>query len=230
MIKANQNSISQRQFALIAGISLLVMTVAALETAGLVQGKLFVSEDPTATMNNIAQHSGLFRLGLFGWFVILLADIIVAWALYGLFKGTDKALSLLSGWLRLSYAAILAIAIACLMIVMAMIDKGVSNAGIIGSLLSSFDLIWTFALILFGVHLLVLGILALRSDMHNFYGIILIIAAVSYMLVHSAYLLFPQYDKVIDVVNNILSIPMMAEVVLAFYLVIKGGKMPVEAS
>jgi hypothetical protein len=90
----------------------------------------------------------------------------------------------------------------------------------------SFETIWFFALIIFGFHLLALGILTHQSkNIHNFWGILLVFAAVCYAVIHSAKFLLPEFENQVAIAEMILSLPMaFGEVGFAFWLIIRGGK------
>ena len=108
----NQPSdVSQRQAAIVAGVSIIIMAVAAVVATDLALGRLVVPGDAAATFQNIRSSEMLFRTGIFSWIIILVCDVLAAWGLYVFFKPVNKSLSLLSGWLRLVYAAILGAAL-----------------------------------------------------------------------------------------------------------------------
>ena len=85
---------------------------------------------------------------------------------------------------------------------------------------------WSFGLIIFGFHLLLLGFLALKSwNIHRFWGIMLIVAAVSYVGIHCAKILLPEFENPVKTAEMILSLPMtFGEVGFAVWLIIRGGK------
>jgi len=91
----------QRKYALTAGIALMVMTLAALFSYGLVLGSLVVKGDAIATFDNIKSSITLFNIGIIGWLIILIADIVVTWSFYIFLKPLNNRLSLLGGWLVL---------------------------------------------------------------------------------------------------------------------------------
>jgi hypothetical protein len=82
------------QAAITAGIALIVMTAAAGFSAGVVHGSLIIAGNPAETVRNLIESHMLFRAGIFGWLVILLTDVIVAWALYLYFEPVNRGLSL----------------------------------------------------------------------------------------------------------------------------------------
>lgn len=68
-----------RKTALTAGISLIIMAIAAYFSYGYVHGSLVVQGDPSATLNNLRSSNMLFRAEIFGWLLILICDIVVAY-------------------------------------------------------------------------------------------------------------------------------------------------------
>ena len=219
--------------AVTAGVALLVMSVAAIYAYGFVYGSLVVPADTGATISNVSARLTLFRTGVAAWMVILVTDVLAAWALYLYFAGVSKALSLLCAWLRLSYAGFLAIAIAWLTVAGSIVSGSSAAvqlpAGTMNSYVSlsvgAFNGAWSIGLIVFGLHLLLLAVLALRSQfVPRLIGILLLIAAVGYFTVNLLKLLIPQYSQFLIVLENVLTIPMMAEIVFAVWLLLRGGK------
>ncbi len=90
--------ISQRKAAIIAGITMLVMAGCAAFAVGFVNSCLIVNGDAGASAKNIFNSLALFRYGFFSWLIILVIDIIVAWALYIFLKQVDNSLALLGAW------------------------------------------------------------------------------------------------------------------------------------
>lgn len=88
----------QRKLALIAGTSLIVMALAASFSYGYVHENLVVQGNASATFNNINSANMLFKAEIFGWVIILITDIVVAWAFYIFLKPIHKNLSLLSAY------------------------------------------------------------------------------------------------------------------------------------
>ena len=229
----NGEGISNRQAAVTAGGALLVMSVAAIYAYGFVYGSMVVPGDTGATISNVSERLTLFRTGIAAWMVILVTDVLAAWALYLYFAGMAKALSLLCAWLRLSYAGFLAIAIAWLTVAGSIVSGSSTAVQFLPGTMSSyvalsleaFNGAWSIGLIVFGLHLLLLAALALRSQfVPRIIGILLLIAAVGYFGLNVLKLLIPQYSQFLIVLENVLTIPMMAEIVFAVWLLLRGGK------
>lgn len=229
-----QEQSHQRKSAFTAGISLVIMALAAFFSYGLVLGSLVVQDDPSATFQNIMLSSTLFRAGILGWLIILICDIVAAWSFYLFLKPLNKNLSLLAAWLRLTYTGILGIAILNLVFVSILMDSTASSSlfninqlqEYVRVLLEAFHIIWSIGLIIFGGHLMIVGYLAFQSGfIPKAVSILLLIASSSYMLVHFCYAFLPQYDGIISMLESILSVPMsLGELSFGLWLLFKGGK------
>jgi hypothetical protein len=224
----------QRQTALTAGLSLIAMSLVAAFSYGFVQGTLIVQDDSSATLSNIISSNNLFNAGILGWFVILILDIIVGWALYMFMQPIHKGLSLLGALFRLVYSAILGISILNLVFVF-LLTKDSGNLTIFSIdqlqaqvmlLLKAFEYMWSAGLIIFGGHLLILGILALKSTfIPKSFGILLLIASIGYITVHLGNVLLPQFDKITSVIEIVFIIPMtIGELGFGLWLLVRGGK------
>lgn len=228
-----------RKVALTAGISLIIMALAAFFSYGLVYGKLVVPGKANVTLNHILSSSQLFNAGIFGWLIILICDIIVSWCFYIILKPISKNLSLLGAWLRLTYVGILGIAILNLIFVSILTRKADYLSTFttdqlqtyVMLFLEAFDFSWSIGLIIFGGHLLIVDYLAYRSDfIPKIISILLLIGAISYMLIHLCYSFLPQLDSITGILESILSVPMaLGELGFGIWLLVKGGKAPKSA-
>jgi hypothetical protein len=229
---------AQRFAALTAGLSLVIMAVAAMLTYGIAHGTLVVQGDPGATWDNLISSQMLFRAEVLGWVMILICDVVAAWALYLFLKPIHEGLSLLGSWLRLTYAALLGIAVLNLLYVMLLTSTAVSSSGNSDQLqaqvtlyLEGFGSMWSVGLIMFGGHLLFVGWLACKSDIiPKVIGILLIIAGIGYMAVHLCSTFLPQFMGLASALELVFIVPMIAgELGFALWLLFKGGKVPVKA-
>ena len=108
---------------------------------------------------------GLFRLGVASLYLVVVLDVVVAWALLRVFSPVNRDLSRLAAWFRLAYAAVFMVALSQL----AGIPSLLGGAGYSGLFtreqlqgqallkIDTFNDIWFAGLILFGAHLLILG-------------------------------------------------------------------------
>lgn len=217
---------TERKSALIAGISLIIMAVAAAFAFGFVHSSLVIPGDSEATFINLTASKSLFLLEIIGWIIILICDVAVSLALYYFFKNDNRKLSFSTAFIRLVYSAILGVAIFYLIQVFNLLGGNTDLSGTAMSNIDSFKTAWSFGLIIFGVHLFLLGILAVKSSfIHRIWGILLIFAGISYSLIHVSNFLFPDFESQIKMVETALSAPMaIAEIGFAIWLIVRGGK------
>lgn len=220
----------QRKSALIAGTSLFIMALTAFFSYGFVHGSLVVQENPSATFQNIISSSMLFKAEILGWIIILITDIVVAWAIYNFLKPINKNLSLLGAWLRLTYVAILGIAILNLIYVL-LLSKNRDYfpidylKGYMKLYLEAFESIWSIGLIIFGGHLMIVGYLAFKSDrIPKVISTLLLLASIGYIVINVMNTLIPQDDSVILILKIIFNVPMIVgELGFGIWLIVRGG-------
>jgi hypothetical protein len=158
-----------RQAALTAGIAYLLMPVTIAEFY--INPKLFVSSNIEQTAQNIAAHGKLFAAAILCYLITLIFDIIIAWALYILLMPVNRSLSLLCAWFRLVYTMMALYGLMNLTTVHRLLHTpayltafgpGPLDAQVL-LLLNSYRYDWSFSLIIFGIHLALLGYLIYRS-------------------------------------------------------------------
>lgn len=228
-----------RMSALTAGTSLIVMTFAAFFAYVFIHGRLVVQDNPILTFQNILTSIDLFKAELFGWVIILICDVVAAWALYLVLIPVHKGLAMLGGWLRLIYSAILGIAILNLVFVLLLIRNSASLASfsiqqlqaLMMLSLNAFQSIWSIGLIIFGGHLLVVGYLAFRSSsIPRIISILVLLGGVGYISIHLCSIFLPEYSKLISTLTIIFTLPMtLGELGLAIWLLVRNSS-PVSAS
>jgi len=138
---------------------------------------------------------------ILGITVIILLDVIVAIALYFLFAPVNKILSLIMALSRMVYAIAFAYAL-----------SRFPNV-------EMFQTTWDNSLLIFGVHLVLLGILVYHSGfIPKWLGILLLLSAFGYLVDSTAKLM--GYQTMISVFT------FFGEVLFALWLVIKSNKLP----
>eukprot|EP01080_Neovahlkampfia_damariscottae_P007300 gene7300-11619_t len=227
------NSVSTRTAAIITGVSLLTMTIGAGFSFGHAHGKLFIVNSFEMTSKNIQNSPSLLQQSIFGWIIILISDIFVSWSLHIYYKKQNENLSLITGWFRIIYSAMLACAITNLFNVNTLIknfelfsaslDEKQLQTQIFFSY-SNFLEAWSFGLIIFGIHLILLGVLIMKTNCSpKIFGWIIFIAGVGYILVHGSNLLLGEW-KYKDALENSFILPqVVGELGLAIWMLIKGG-------
>jgi Domain of unknown function (DUF4386) len=178
-----------RRAGVVAGVALLVMVaLAAFANFVVVQGMLTPGDGP-ATAAEIVAREGTFRLGVLAWLLIVVLDVVIAWALYRVFRPVSPAVSMLAAVFRFAYAAVLLVAVGQLLravdVLTADSTLTASGADGVGGRalleLNAFQDLYDLGLFLFGIHLALLGYLSLRSDfIPKVVGALLVVAGAGY--------------------------------------------------
>jgi hypothetical protein len=220
-------SFSPRRAARIAGVSYLVMFVLAIIANFAVIESMFEPGDATATLGNINDSIGMFRAGAVAFLVIAILDVAIAWALHVIFRRVDHDVSLAAAWFRLAYSAMLGVAVAHLFKVLQLVSGGLDigadqMATQTMSALADFRTTWLLGLALFGVHLALVGRLAVRSGFApKNLGYVLIAAGVAYVVDTVARLGMSDYEAVAGVFLVVVALPsMIGEGWLGFWLLL----------
>jgi len=222
--------IAFKQTARLAGLGYLGIFITGIFANFFVIESLVVPGEPQQTFNNIAGSISQFRIGFASFVVMVILDVLLAWLLYILFENVNKEVSRLAAWLRLVNGTIFGVALFNLTGVIRSVTQ-TQEGGEISYLfnqvtmqLDAFDDTWLIGLIFFGIHLLVLGYLIIRSDVvPNFLGILLFIAGAGYLIDSFAHFLMANYAAHEDIFSAVVVIPgVVGELAFTIWLLIKG--------
>lgn len=208
---------------LISGISLILMMFTAFFAFGYAHGSLFAVGDPALTLSNVTNAPQLLNAEIAAWGFIILLDLIVTWGFYTYLKSTTHALATLSAVLRFIYTAMLGFALLQLTAVSGQSLASMS-ADQIYNYFVQFETIWSLGLIVFGAHLIATG-LAARKAPHipKALSILLVIAGLSYMVVHGFENFLSDLEEVTSLLEIGLSLPMLiGEMGFGLWLLFKG--------
>jgi len=212
LLAVPETKLSMRTATTVAGVGLLAMSVlSALGYLVAVKG-LVVPGDAARTAKNVADHENTFRFGILSLYLVAILDVVVAWALYSVFKPVNAALSKLAAWLRIAYAAVFMVAISQLLGALGPHTHALAHT-------NSFTNIWDAALVLFGLSLFVLAYLAYSSGyVPKLLGVLLAIAGSGYV-----------FDTVVRVLvrgssSDVSAITGMGEFVFALWLLFRGRR------
>jgi hypothetical protein len=206
--------------AVVAGVGLALMAaLGAFGNFGVLEA-LVTQGDPVRTANDIAAAETLFRLGIASMLLVALLDVVVAVALQPVFALADQRISTAAMWLRIAYAAVFLVAISQLVVALSRLGQPERLAGA----LQSFDLIWQAGLILFAVHLLLLGYLGYRSRLlPRVLGVLLVVAGLGYLVDGLGTVAVPGFAA------TFAQFTFVGEVALIGWLLIKGRRLPAPA-
>jgi len=213
---------NKRTVAKITGWSLIAMALLAGFSVGFAYSKIYDPEQISAFKDNLLNNSQLHIFMLLGILIIVMLDLVVSISLFHFFKNDNKNISFVSTAFRIIYTMIFGIATYYL--VQNFNPTELSNK-VINDNFQHFQSIWSAGLILFGVHLFLVGLLMkLHHKIPKILWMLALFAGVSYVVVHT--LKLPTLDLEIAVkLEMILALPMaIGELALAIWLLVKGGK------
>jgi hypothetical protein len=225
---------SARRYAVVAGVGYVVLFVLGIFANFFVREGLIVAGDAAQTAANIAESEGLFRIGLVSFIVIFLVDVVVAWALYQLFKPANESLSLVTAWFRIVYTVFLGVAVIFLFQALQLLDHAEFlsvfsteqlNAQALVAL-DTFNSTWLIGLLAFGVHVVLLGALVITSRWApRALGYVLVVAGLAYVADTVAHSLLSNYQDYETLFIATVAVPaVLAEGWLGMWLLLRGGK------
>lgn len=226
-----QTGISGRTAARIAGYSLVLMALLAGIAFGYAFNKAVVPGHAETTFINMQQAPALMRICIGGFFGVFVLDIITAWALHVLLKPVHAGLSQLAAILRLMYAGMLGAALCFLLPVMQNTTSGTASAEAIqltDHAIQNFLACWSMGLIVFGLHLVVLGVVVFRAGyISKAWAVLLFIAGLCYFSSNLLDLLVPTYHAHKATAEAVMMLPMIVgELGFALWLLIRNKKIP----
>ncbi len=227
-------AITRPAAARIAGVGYLAIFVLAIGANFFVRNPLVVAGDPAATMANIAGNETAFRFGIGAFAAIAVIDILIAWALHVLLRPTGERRSLLAAWLRLGYSVVFAVAVGFMYLALktaigsqrfAGLGDG-GRAAVTALAMDGFDIVWLIGLVVFGLHLIVVGrIITVSSIGPRVLGILLAVAGGAYIVDTFAHILYADYAAVADIMLMIVMVPsMIAEMWFALWLLVRAPR------
>ncbi len=192
--------------ALATAVSLLLMAILAPLANFGVLATLVIPTDTAATVTNIAASMGSFRFAIAAFLVVAILDIVVAWGLYAILRPANEGLARLVAWLRGVYAAVFAYALVNLLDAAQLITSTDATAqspgqvqAQVASSITSFGNGWDLALAIFGLHLVGLGALLIRSvGFPNVLGALVLLAGAGYLADSFGAILVPGYSLTIS--------------------------------
>jgi hypothetical protein len=226
MMKAS-NTISLRRAALIAGFSLLGMVLAAPFAELYMYPRIMVSGNPAETTRNILANLSLFRTGIFCYSFTFILDLVASWALYILLRPVNEHISQLTALFRIVYAVIAFVALINLYSILRLLGSNDFLTAAppdpfysqVMNFYKEFKAGWTFGLLFFGIHLVLLGYLVIRSKyIPVIIGILIIIAGLGYMANPLRPVLFPAISV------DFAKYTFYGEIIFMLWLLIRGNR------
>jgi hypothetical protein len=223
---------SKRRVTLIAGIGILLIAALAVFGDILVVERLVTPGDAGKTARDIMASEGMFRLGVASLYLVIVLDVIVAWALFRVFAPVNDGISRLAAWFRLAYAGVFLVAIGQLAGLPHLLGSDGYSAAFGTEQLQAQALlradayhdIWMAGLVLFGVHLLAVGYLAFRSGyVPKILGVLVAVAGFGYVF-DSVGAVLSEHPPVISTVT------FLGEFLLGVWLLVRSRRISLGSS
>lgn len=228
----NQNSI--KNTALITGVAYALVFAISIVGNGFYLETVLTKGNWQETYQNIVAHPLVFRIGISSWFLVIICDIIVAWGLFLLFKSTNKALSLLSAWMRLIFAAIYSIGFLQLFELSTLIHDNAyihsfnQSQLVTQTMLSMkhYESYVNLSFIFFGIHIGLLAYLVVQSKLiSKAIGYALFTASIGYLINSFGSFLSKDFANNQYLFIALVAIPaIISELSLCLFLIVKSKK------
>lgn len=227
-------SFSQRQAAVVAGLASLLMFVGAMVAELYARQRLIVPGDAALTAQRLLAEPGAFRVGMAGYLLVLVGDLLAAMAFYVFFAPVHRHLALLAAWIRVLYTAVYVVALSKLWTGFALVTGEGVAAGMTQADAQvqamwdfrAFEWGWAFGMVFFALHLLLVGYLAWHSGVvPKALGGLLLLAGAAYLVDNLAKLFVADYAAYQVVLTAIVAPPaVLGEVGLGLWLLWRGGR------
>ena len=197
--------------------------------APIVLERFVIPGDAAGTADNIIRSLGLFRSSMVSWVVIVAADVALAALFYVLLEPAGRTLSLVAAAFRLVYSAVLGTFVLHLFDAYLLLTHPnraaylvtVERQAMAASGLETFSAGFLLALLFFGVHLVLLGILLYRSRyVPRALGILLTAAGLGYIVHGLASFFAANYGA--NTATFLLTPAVLGELGLTLWLIAKG--------
>ncbi|MGQ3131003.1 MAG: DUF4386 domain-containing protein [Flavobacteriales bacterium] len=213
----------KKQAALTAGLASLLMFAAAMAAEFLMRQRLIVPGSARETAAGILAEPVLFRSGILAYLLVLICDVLLAWALYVFLYRVHPALSLLSACFRLVYTTLFGMALSGLL-------KGFRRLQDPETALvyfNGFEDDWALALVFFALHLLLTGYLVYKSNsIPKWIGVLLILAGMAYFTDNICKLMLPDHSVYKNVLTLLVAVPSICgELGLALWMLFRGSRL-----
>lgn len=201
---------SPRKLSLIAGTSYWILFFTAIFA------NFFMLESLTQQpLETVQQQPFMIRLGILAFLITVVFDVVVAWALFELYK--NHPLARISTYFRMMHAALMGVALFALLMTL----TATTEAAILQQV-NSFNTLWLIGLFFFGLHLILLGRVLQKPRL---IALLLVLAGLMYMVDTTAHLLMENYEEYASIFLAMVAIPsILGEMSFAVWLLVKGGK------
>jgi hypothetical protein len=220
--------ITPQRAARVAATGYVALFALAIFANFFVRVRLVEPGDAATTFANLAEDERLVRLAIVAFLAVFVIDVVVAWALHHVFRPAGEALSALTAWFRIVYTVFLGVAVLFLFVVVQLVggadhltafDQGQLDSQALLAL-EAFNATWLIGLVAFGIHLVLVGTIMIRSGVApKVLAGILAVAGAAYVFDTAAYALLSNYADHADVFTAVVAVPsVLAEAAFTIWL------------
>ncbi len=207
-----------------AGLIYLLIAVFGAFAIAYVPSQIIVAGEEQATLANLQSQAGLFRAGIFADMMVILLEIELTAILFFLLRPVNPVRSMIAAAAR--YGMVIVMLINLMLNITAFMMAEGALSGSPATILTLFEVhamgvyLWG---VLFGSHLLVVGMLVYRSDyLPRMLGGALVIGAFGYLIEGLSQIMGLEYVIPSWLVIGLLTLVTFAEIGFALWLLIKG--------
>lgn len=237
-IKINKTTDNEWQIGRVAnviGIGFICMLIPAFFAEFAVRNGMIIWDDPILTFQTIKAELGKFELGILGFMIVLLIDVMVAAAFYQLVKWQNKSLALLMTSFRIVHICIKGAGMIGLVMARDLVKSTdalpqvelefVARETI--QLLKLHDLGFGMGLFFFGIHLILLAKMLFSIEwMSRFIAWMILASGVGFSINTLAYFFAGDVEWIQTSILIVLILPMtFAEMSLGIWLMAKKKKL-----
>lgn len=213
------------------GLGYLLIFITAFFATGFVVEAMVIPNDAATTWANFKAAPQMLSWAILSFILMVLIDAILAVPFYLLLRKLSHTWALISSALRLVNAAVFAVALMDLISFQRLLGKPYQGDELfllrqVDHLTQSFDDTWLLGLVFFGVHLIIMGFLMVRSKLFpSWIGLLIQAAGLVYVIDTVASFSLPNYENYTAFFEMMVVIPsVLGELSLCLFLLIKGIK------
>jgi hypothetical protein len=224
---------TMKKYFKITGLSYVGIFVLAIFANFLVIEK-FVVADASQTFLNVVENANMFRWAASAFIIASILDIFASLGLYFIYQNVNKAVALLSTWMRIVHATLMGVATYKLLEAVQIVGDVASSSALENTVkesvtllsLHAFENIWLIGLVFFGVHLFCLGYLIYHSGFTpKVLTFLLALAGLGYVIDSFAHFLISDYENYASIFFAIVATPsIIGEMSFTIWLLYKGFK------
>ena len=222
-----------------AGALYLAIAACGIFSIGYVPSVIIESGDAAATASNLAEHGLLSKLGLLADIILIWIEVVLTSMLFVMFNPINRTLSTVAMMARAGMIIVMGVNLIFSVMPMVLHLKPELLAGFetpqiqsVAMMLNQMHDLGVYAWqIFFGLHLVALGLLVIKSGIFpSLLGWMMLVGSQGYLLQAVQKFLFIDNVPFGFLIIGLLAIVTIGELSFAFYLLIRGFKSPVKFS